>query len=963
LLSMSAAAPEARAVVARNFPAAWVAPAALAALPQKVSSLLQRIGTLDGVPVVSRGPAGLEALARFQTVEAARDAVQTLHGTDLRTAAEKRAANFQAPKESERFWLRVAAEAGVSLNSTPVPVVLAPGGVATAVTPGNGTGATVAASSTANRPIVAVATEGVRKRIKTNGVYLSPLPPSWAESDVKLLASPYGTVEVVKMEKLPDGQTGAYIDYQKETAASAARGGLDGLSLMGARMRCVMQEEPEPPKPTRQFVIYVDELSMPSRPEVQPRLDDHELFVTDIPRKSQSEDGARAWASNFGDVDDVVLLRDPFQRSTGKAYVRFRSHGDAVKALKGLTGGTDGSKQAWWSESERTLRGTRGPYGLDVLRRLAGEGGVRLQEIRQAHGAVSLALRTDTGDEPGTDSSAGRSTGTAGQRVHFVVQSENIAQADLCRVALSAELAKIHEAYVREVCGSLVLRGFPASWSEKGLKFVFAPFGGLSSVALEEEHAIGPAAEGAPSVRLAYVKLRNDAAMDKAVSNLNHTKVGDGDLVEECVVACHRWHPRAWSDGTFHVAVFIDQLTMSRRPQEAGPGPEDRELFVQNLPLQDMNRQQLQEYFEGFGEVEDLHLITHVSSEEPTREGYVRFRQHRDAQRCIEALTPSNPNDAEPTDLAGSWAESERALQRKANSYRFNLIAELVGADGSGLERLKQDAKLKHLWVLAESLQQKDRNAPPASGRQLHFVGRVQDEANVQLFRELLERALEETHTKITDRIEKRRRKAEAAAFIGVPQKAVAAATIATPAVGIPTAPGGIPATETAPTPREAGAPNGQGGWHPGGPGNPGGPHGWAGPPPPYWGGWRPPPGGGPPPPGFEGYPPHFPGPGGPQAPGGYPAPPNAAGGPCTVFEQMQAPTRPMEDGIAAGQQDGERRSRSRRRRHRGGDGGKDRKHRSGSRKERRRRRGRSGSDDGGGGGGGDGGSRGTSQQ
>jgi len=573
-----------------------------------------------------------------------------------------------------------------------------------------------------------------------------------------------------------------------------------------------------------------------------------------------------------------------------------------------------------------------------------------LQEIRQAHGAVSLALRTDADDASGADTS-GRPTGnTAGHRVRFVVQCESISQADLCRVALSAELAKVHEAYIREVCGSLVLRGFPASWSEKSLKFVFASFGGLSSVALEEEQSIGLAAEVAPAVRLAYVKLRNEPAMEKAVSNLHQTKVGDGDLVEECVVSCRRLHPQAWSDGTFCVAVFIDQLAMNRRPQEAGAGPEDRELFVQNLPLQDMNRQQLQEYFEGFGEVEDLHLITHMFSAEPTGEGYVRFRQHRDAQRCIEALTPSNPHEAEPMDLAGSWSESERALQRKSNSYRFNLIAELVGADGSGLERLKQEAKLKGLWVLAESLQQKDRGAPPASGRQLHFVGRIQDEANVWLFRELLERALEATHTKITDRIEKRKRKAEAAALVGGSLKADVAGSFSTPTAGIPVAPGGVPATETAALPPpEAGANNGRAsGWHPGGSGGPPA-HSWPGPPP-YWAGWRPPPGGGPPEmgpggAGYEGYP--FPGPGGsrPQAaPGGYPPPPGAAGkggtkgGKATVFERMQPPTHRMEDSSTTGHQDGERRSRSRRRRHRGGDVHEDRKHRSGSRKGRRRR-------------------------
>lgn len=940
---MSAGAPEARAVVARNFPAAWVAPSALGTLPQKISSLLQRIGTLDGLPIVSQGPAGLEALARFKKVEAARDAVQTLHGTDLRTAAEKRAANFQAPKGSERFWLQVAAEAGVTASHTTAAAVPQ-------------TAPSTAVGPMALKSPVAAASGAIRKRSKPNGVYLSPLPPSWAESDVKLLASPYGTVETVKMEVLSSGQKGAYIDYQKELAASAARGGLDGLSLMGARMRCIMQEEPEPAKPMRQFVIYLDELSMPARPEAEPRLDDRELFLSEIPRKSLSEDAARTWVSSFGDVEEVLLLKDSMLKATGKAYVKFRSYTEALKALKAMRA-MDNAQQVSWSESERALGGTRGAYGLNVLRRLTGEDGARLQALRQASGVFALVLRSAADDanaaEPGDTRSIGS---TAGPRVHFVVQDESTSKAEECRTLLSAELTKVHEAYVREVRGSLVLRGFPASWSEKGLKFVFAPFGGLSSVALEEEEQpVGSSGEATPAVRLAYVKLRNESAIEKAVSNLHQTKVGDGDLVEECVVACHRWHLWAWSDGSFHVPVFIDQLAMNRRPPEAGPGPEDRELFVQNLPLQDMNRQQLQEYFEGFGEVEDLHLITNPFTSEPTGEGYVRFRQHRDSQRCIDALTPNSPHEAEPTDLVGSWSESERALQRKSNSYRFNLVAELVGADGSGLERLKTEAKLKGLWVLAESLQQKDRSAPPPTGRQLHFVGRVQEEAHMQLFQELLERALEETHTKITDRIEKRRRKAEAAAVAGGAEKAEASVAVA--ASSVPAA-GGCQAQEAPPL-------NGQAGWH--GPGA--GPGTWPGPPP-FWGGWRPTAAGavpelaagaggmpsagvGP----FEGYP-HFPGPG--QAPPGYPGPVGSPGAPgpwgrppvsaapsakATVFEQMQPSARRPEDGPLQAH-DSERRSRSRRRRHRGGDGDKDKKNRSGSRKGRRRRRERSGSGD-----------------
>jgi len=513
-------------------------------------------------------------------------------------------------------------------------------------------------------------------------------------------------------------------------------------------------------------VIYVDELAMPSRPEVGPRLDDREVFCTRLPASLQSEDGVRAWFASFGDIEEVFLVKDYKLQPSGKAYARFKSHVAASKAIAAIAAAAEGA-QAAWSESERALLGTRGSYGLNVLRRLCGDDAAQLQEIRQATGATGLTVGTTEGEQPKQ---------VTGPQLHFVVHCEQQSQADECRALLSAELAKVHVAFTHEVQGSLVLRGFPASWSEKGLKFVFAPFGGLSSVCLQEE----PAQADGPATRIAYVKLRNASQTSKACKSLHQTKVGDGDLVEECVVQCNRWHPCAWSDGSFRMGIFVDQLAMSRRPTETGPTSEDKELFVRNLPLQDMNRQQLQEYFEGFGEVEDLYLVRDPFTDEPIGEGYVRFTLHRDAKRCLEALTPDG--EAEATDLVGSWSDSERILQRKLNCYRFNLISELVGKDGGGLERLKADGKLKGLWFLADSLQQRDKHAPKLLGKQVHLVGRFTDETHIKLLHELLERILEEVHARIADRIERRKRKGAAAARAAERPKTAAAQAPAYPA-------------------------------------------------------------------------------------------------------------------------------------------------------------------------------------
>ncbi|CAE8728983.1 unnamed protein product, partial [Polarella glacialis] len=422
------------AVLARNFPASWVAPAALEVLPQKVQSLLQRLGPLEGPPVISQGPSGFQAIARFQNASDARAAVQTLHGFDMRTPAEKQAANFQAPKEGECFSLRIAEEAGAAAGT---------GGAAA------GTG--VSAPKAAAR----------KRRLKPNGIFLWPLPPNWGEKDVLLLASPYGSIQRTLVQPLANGQNGALIDYQKDAAASAALAALNGLSLMGAQLRCVMQEEQEPQKPLQQFSIYLDELPMPSLPaQVEPKLDDREVFVTGLPRSAKNEEGAKSALASFGEVEEVFLLRDAQNKATGKAYICFRSHAESLKAIEAIR--ADGSLKASWSESDRALRGTRGPYGLAVLRHLAGEGSGKLQELRKAAGVAALNIETSDGAVPND----GKATGRA---LRFVARCPELAQAEECWNLLSSALAKVHETYTREVRGSLVLRGFPASWSEKGL--------------------------------------------------------------------------------------------------------------------------------------------------------------------------------------------------------------------------------------------------------------------------------------------------------------------------------------------------------------------------------------------------------------------------------------------------------------------------------------------------------------
>ena len=71
--------------------------------------------------------------------------------------------------------------------------------------------------------------------------------------------------------------------------------------------------------------------------------------------------------------------------------------------------------------------------------------------------------------------------------------------------------------------------------------------------------------------------------------------------------------------------------------------------------------------------------IFHYLWQPTALEGYVRFKSHSDAVRCIEALSPGQEADAEATDLTGQWSESERALQLKSSCCALSVLSVRCG--------------------------------------------------------------------------------------------------------------------------------------------------------------------------------------------------------------------------------------------------------------------------------------------
>ncbi|CAJ1342603.1 unnamed protein product [Effrenium voratum] len=89
----------------RNFPASWVEEDVLPFLPEKLARLLRRFGPLlfEPAPEADLQASGPVFFAAFREAAAAEEAVAKLHGVDLRSNAEKRAAGGRPAQAWERF--------------------------------------------------------------------------------------------------------------------------------------------------------------------------------------------------------------------------------------------------------------------------------------------------------------------------------------------------------------------------------------------------------------------------------------------------------------------------------------------------------------------------------------------------------------------------------------------------------------------------------------------------------------------------------------------------------------------------------------------------------------------------------------------------------------------------------------------------------------------------------------------
>jgi len=443
-------------------------------------------------------------------------------------------------------------------------------------------------ASSQTRPTAGSNAKGNLRIQGNSAVRLSQYPHEWTSEDIRDQCSQYGTVEKVNT----NGVGRFVVLFSTRDIATQAIKALQGLQVANSSggFNVVQCEHIRAPStaveaPFRSEhqpdiflsaledgipieVLYVDELVSTSG---IPAPSDVEVFLCNLPFQDYTVSELQQWLEDFGDIEDIAFLRDfTSQEFTGSGYVRFWNHADALALVKLFPAQRKpGELHASWSLSERLHREhltSNGSTIAPVIRR-----------VRQLRAHLKCPSLTLFGDGLETGWLLGKSDLGVGP-LHFAWISSDC---DGNREALNEQLERALDqacnapkATNRRVLGTgsgpassssqpapvlsaqrqgvaapqrgppapvaenergeeapapfILVRGFPGSWTQQQVRLLFTVYGGVATVSIFES-------QGA---RLAYVKLRDVENTSKAAEQLNDTQVGDGEVMEKCVISC-----------------------------------------------------------------------------------------------------------------------------------------------------------------------------------------------------------------------------------------------------------------------------------------------------------------------------------------------------------------------------------------------------------------------------------------
>lgn len=188
--------------------------------------------------------------------------------------------------------------------------------------------------------------------------------------------------------------------------------------------------------------------------------------------------------------------------------------------------------------------------------------------------------------------------------------------------------------------------------------------------------------------------------------------------------------------------IHIDELDMPTRLQPE-PAATGCEVFADPMP----DAEEMDSCIAAFGEAEEIYHIPDPNIGRAGTRGYIRFRDHGAAKRCVAAGF-------------AVWSESERTLSSQrttkakgeatVNTYSENIVARILGTSGNSLKKIQEDTGVVFLHLRGGDLGSGDHKQ--ISSQRLHFVAEG-DDASISRLREALAKHLAEIHSTVSDRL------------------------------------------------------------------------------------------------------------------------------------------------------------------------------------------------------------------
>jgi len=112
--------------------------------------------------------------------------------------------------------------------------------------------------------------------------------------------------------------------------------------------------------------------------------------------------------------------------------------------------------------------------------------------------------------------------------------------------------------------------------------------------------------------------------------------------------------------------IYIDELQLTSIPA----GDDDREVFLQHLPVEDYSEPDLRDWLDAFGKVEATTFLRDAPGGNLTGSGYVRFSSKDEAENLLQTCQ----EESEDVSIKGAWSLSEQILKGRAGPMKVDCL-------------------------------------------------------------------------------------------------------------------------------------------------------------------------------------------------------------------------------------------------------------------------------------------------